>query len=131
MKLFKILFAVFLVALIFTGCRYSFVVPEQVINPDDPNAPEVSFASQIETIFNNNNNCTQCHTTGKQLPDLSTGHAYASLNTSRYINTASPDQSLIYTHPNPDNASVHTQKKYTAAQAALVLTWITQGAKNN
>ncbi len=65
------------------------------------------------------------------MPDLSTGNAYSSLNSSRYINTSNPESSLIYTHPNPANTSEHSQKKYTEAQAALVLTWITQGAKNN
>ncbi|HSH19331.1 MAG TPA: hypothetical protein VLA03_02690 [Draconibacterium sp.] len=132
MKILKLLLAVVVVALLFSECKYSFIVPEDipVIDPDDPNAPQISFANDIAPIFNANNNCTACHKTGNQMPDLTTENAYKSLNSARYINDNSPEESLIYKHPHPDSGT-HSQKKYTAAQAALVLGWIQQGAKNN
>lgn len=132
MKTLKLLFAVVIVALLFGQCTYDFIVPEDilVIDPDDPNAPEVSFKSAIVPIFTSNNNCTACHGTGGQLPDLTTANAYSSLNSTRYINSGSPTESRIYAVPNPANSG-HSQKKYTAAEAALVLAWIQQGAKNN
>lgn len=132
MKFLKILFVVSVFTLLFSQCRYSFIVPEDipVIDPEDPNAPQISFADEIEPIFNNNNNCTSCHNTGGQVPDLSTGNAYKSINTSRYLNDSSPEESLIYKYPHPDT-STHTRKKYSAAQANLILGWIKQGAKNN
>ena len=117
MKALRILFSLFVVALLFGGCTYNFIVPEEVIDPGDPDAPEISFATEVQPIFNAK--CVSCHKTGGQLPDLS----------SRYIDTNTPEASLIYTRPNPSNTGSHP--KYSEAEAALVLTWITQGAKNN
>ena len=128
----KFFIIVFLLgALSITGCRYNFIVPEEVpvIDPDDP-SQEVLFSEDILPIFTNNNNCTSCHKTGGQMPDLTAGNAYSAINSSRYINPDSPDQSRIYTVAHPDNEG-HSQKKYTATEAALVLAWIQQGAENN
>ncbi len=133
MKKLKILFAVIGVSFLLSGCVYNFIVPEEVIAPidvDDPDAPQISFATQIEPIWNNNNNCTACHKTGGTNPDLTTGNAYNSVNVAKYINSATAEESKIYSHPNPDT-DTHKQKKYTASQAALILGWIQQGAKNN
>ncbi len=112
-------------ALIFGGCTYNWIVEEDVIDPSDPDAPEVSFSEEIVPIFASK--CTACHYTGNQMPDLTADNAYTSLNTSRYINTSSPEESLIYTKPSPTGSHV----QYSEAEAALVLTWITQGAQNN
>lgn len=131
MKTLKLFFAIVVVALLFGQCTYDFIVPEEVIiiDPDDPNAPEIKFSSDILPIFTDK--CVACHKTGGQIPDLSAGNAFSSLNSTRYINSASPAESKIYAHPNPDNSSEHSQKKYSATEAALVLGWIQQGAKNN
>ena len=132
MKILRLLLVVTVLAFMCTDCRYSFLVPEEGsgIDPEDPDAPQISFSQEIEPIFNNNNKCTECHTTGKQRPDLSTGNAFNSINSSRYINDATPAESLIYKHPHP-SSSTHSQKKYSAAEADLILAWIIQGAKNN
>jgi hypothetical protein len=133
MKILKLLLAVVVVSLLFSECRYSFIVPEEVppvIDPEDPNAPQISFSTQILPIFNDGNNCTSCHKTGGQMPDLTTDNAYTSINKSRYINSGTPEQSLIYTYPHPDTPT-HVRKKYSATQAATILLWIQQGAKNN
>jgi hypothetical protein len=130
MKTLKFLFTLIMVILLMSGCIYNFILPDEVIDPGDPDAPELSFAQDIIPIFTASNNCTGCHDTGGQMPDLTAANAYASLNSSRYINVSSPDQSKIYTWPHPDTDS-HKQKKYTDAQAAKVLVWITQGAQNN
>jgi len=127
MKVLKILFSLIVVTLLFGGCTYNFIVPEEVVDPSDPDAPEVSFAGEIQPVFTAK--CASCHNTGGQLPDLSQGNAYASINTSRYINATTPETSLIYTRPHPSNTDSHP--KYSEAEAALLLTWITQGAKNN
>lgn len=131
MKIFKLFFAIVVLGLLFSGCLYNFIVPEPEIptDPEDPNTPLVSFSQDIIPIFNNGNNCTSCHD-GGQIPDLTAANAYASLNSTRYINSATPEESKIYTWPHPDTDS-HKQKKYTSAQAAKVLIWINQGAKNN
>ena len=129
MKALKLFITVIILALATSSCLYDFIPPEEPApDPNDPNAAQVSFSTDIQPIFTNN--CVACHKTGGQMPDLSAGKAYAAINSSRYINTSSPDQSLIYLHPSP-TTSTHTHKKYTATQAAIILTWITQGAKNN
>ena len=131
MKTLKFLFTVVVIALLFGGCKYDFIVEEEipVVDPEDPNAEQISFSSDILPIFTTGNNCTSCHSTGKTAPDLTATKAYSAL-ISKYVNTTSPEQSKIYTVPKSD-VSGHSQKKYTANQAALVLLWIQQGAKNN
>lgn len=132
MKKFSIVFFVFFLALLFAGCRYNFIVPEDVPPIDNGGggggSTDISFAQAVEPIFNNGNNCTACHKTGGTSPDLSTGKAYASV--AKLINTASPESSKIYLYPAPAT-STHTHKKYSATEAATVLNWIKQGAKNN
>lgn len=125
MKALKIIFSIVIMALIFGGCTYNFIVEETVLDPDDPDTPDVSFSAQIAPIFASK--CTACHYTGNQAPDLTAANAYSSLNTSRYISTSDPASSLIYTKPSPTGNHV----QYSDAEAALVLTWITQGAQNN
>lgn len=129
MKALKKILLIFGVALLAGGCVYDFIVPEEipVIDPDDPNAEQISFSADIQPIFDSK--CVSCHTAGKQLPDLSAANAYSSLNSTRYINSSSPAQSKIYTRANPSNTDSHP--KYSEAEAALVLIWIQQGAKNN
>lgn len=132
MKTLKKLSVICIVGFLFTGCLYNFIVPEPEgpTDPDDPNAPEVSFSADIIPIWNDNNNCTACHKTGGTAPDLTTDNAYSSVNSSKYINHDSPEESVIYLVPHPDQSG-HSQKKYTAAQANTILLWINQGAKNN
>lgn len=126
-KLLLIVTVVFL-ALVYTGCKYDFIVPEEVIDPDDPDVEQVSFSEDIIPIFTGNN-CTACHGTGGQIPDLTPDNAFSSLNTSRYINTSTPEESLIYTRPHPEGSGSHP--KYSEADAALILVWLKQGAENN
>ena len=129
MKTFKLLFAVVVVALLFSQCAYDFIVPEEiiVIDPDDPDAEQISFSGAIVPIFTAK--CVSCHKTGSQIPDLTAANAFSSLNSTRYISSSSAAESKIYTKPNPANTDSHP--KYSAAEAALVLGWIQQGAKNN
>ena len=124
MKALKIILSIFIIGLIFGGCSYNWILEEEVVDPSDPDAPDVSFSAEITPIFEAK--CTTCHYTGNQMPDLTSANAYSSLNSSRYVNTSDPASSLIYTKP----MGSHSQT-YSTAEAALVLTWITQGAQNN
>lgn len=132
MKIIKLLFAVVVVALLFSNCEYNFIVPIEVppTDPDNPDTTTVYFSTDVEPIFNNGNYCTACHATGKTPPDLTTGNAYSAINSTRYLNTGTPEESLIYKYPLPETTT-HMQKKYNSAQAATILKWIQQGAKNN
>ncbi len=137
MKILKLLLAIVVVTLFFSQCRYSFIVPfEEPEGPDNPDNPDstivVSFKTDIIPIFNDGNNCTTsaCHVTGKQAPDLTPDKAFAAINSTRYINSSTPEESKIYKYTHPDT-STHTRKKYNSQQAAKVLQWIKEGAKNN
>ncbi len=134
MKILKLLLAVFVVTLLFSQCKYNFIVPFEdpdtdIDNPDS--TVVVSFSADILPIFNSGNNCTTsaCHVTGKQSPDLTPDKAFNAINSSRYIDTT-PNQSKIYLYTHPDT-NTHTRKKYNSLQAAKILKWIEQGAKNN
>lgn len=132
MKKYNSRLALIVIAFFLGGCVYNFVVPEMVNTPEDPtdpDAPQISFITDIEPIFNDGNKCTACHKPGGQAPDLSTGNAYASINNAKYINTGTPEESKIYTVPHPVTGD--HPKEYTANEAASVLGWIIQGAKNN
>jgi len=127
---FNFLIVVFVLSLgLMSSCQYKNIV-EPPITPPNP-TDTISFVNKIEPIFNVNSNCTACHKTGATAPDLSTGNAYNSIISMGLVNTSTPENSTIYWHPNSNNATVHAWKKYTAAQAQLVLQWIEQGALNN
>jgi hypothetical protein len=128
MKKSYIYFVLFVFGLLLNACTYDFIAQEKVV-PLDPTV-DILFATQIAPIFATES-CTSCHKTGGQAPDLSAASAYNSIKSLTLANTAVPASSLLYTYPNPANATVHAWKKYTASEAQLVLTWITQGAKNN
>lgn len=120
------LFAVILVALLFSQCKYDFIVPEEVIDPDDPDVEDVSFATEVAPIFTSID-CTACHKTGATSPDLTSANAYSAI-VPKYVDLDNPEESEIYTKPSPSGSH---PKKYSEAQAALILTWITQGAQDN
>ncbi len=124
----KILFVILVLLLIYSldGCIYDFIAPEKT-TPVDTTAT-ISFASQIQPIFTEN--CILCHKTGNLTPDLTSGNAYNQINSSKYINTASPAQSLLYRRIT-SGGGFTGHKTVTSAQAALILAWIQQGAKNN
>ena len=119
-----LLLLVVMVSVLVGGCKYDWILPEIVpdIDPDEP----ISFSQQILPIFSEKN-CTACHD-GSPAPDLREANAYASVNSSSYLNRTAPEQSSIYTEPHPDGSH---PVKYSAAQAALILAWIKQGAENN
>jgi len=107
-----------------SGCEYEFVEPEKA----PPIATEVSFANDIIPIFNASCNLSGCHAVGAFSPILAPSVAFSNLTQgTKYVNTANPSQSLIYTA-----MATGSMKSFsTPAQANLVLAWIQQGALNN
>ncbi len=114
-----------LLSLFVTGCKYDFILPV----PEVPVTGDISFSTQVAPIFSTGSKCTSCHKPGGQSPDFTTASAYASI-VPALVNTSAPDQSMIYTFPGPTTAT-HSWKKLTAGEAAIILQWIKQGAKNN
>lgn len=114
---------------VFTACEYEFVDPidpPPVVPPGDT----ISFSLNIVPIWNNNNNCTSCHKTGGTAPDLTPSAAFNSITSMGLIDNANPENSGIYKIVEPAS-STHGWKKYNTAEAAAVLQWIKDGAKNN
>lgn len=93
---------------------------------------EVSFVNDIIPVFDQKCGISSCHG-GSTNPDLRSAKAYNSLMNGGYLNLADPKNSKLYLRLtgkvppamplgstiNPSNIN------------ALVLTWITQKAKNN
>ncbi len=126
MKKSNIYFLLFVFGLLLNACTYDFIAEEE-LPPVDPTVT-ISFSTQIIPIFDAK--CIACHKPGGTAPDLTATNAYNSIKNMNLANTTAPETSLIYTYPNP-TSTMHTWKKYSAAEAQLVLTWIQQGAKNN
>lgn len=133
MKKYKIFFFAAVISILASACVYDFVAPEPVapiISGGGNGQSTVSFATDIVPIFEAK--CVACHKMGgvKPNPDLTASKAYSDIATAKYINVDAPEESHLYVHIY-SNTSAHTQKKFTAAEAQLVLTWITEGAQNN
>lgn len=120
------LFVIFLLVMA-SACTYDFVELPQP-DPVDP-TDTISFQTAIVPIFTDGSNCTACHTTGATAPDLTAAKAYSSI-VPALVNTADPESSSIYQFAHP-SSNTHAWKKYTLGEAALILTWIQQGANNN
>jgi hypothetical protein len=110
-----------LLALFLNGCKYDFILPVET-PPIDNGGEPISFATQIVPIFTEK--CNSCH--NSQAPMMSASAAYTQLMPA-YVNTASPASSKLYV--NAGSGSHYA--KVSSTQAALILQWITEGAKNN
>lgn len=120
MKKYSVFLIIIMFSLFLNSCKYDFILPEEVA-PIDTSKP-TSFATDIVPIFADK--CTACHNV--QTPVMTSAVAYAQLVPS-YVNTTSPSSSKVYI-----NASSGTHfATVSATQAALILKWITEGAKNN
>jgi len=123
MKKHTIFLIFILFSLFIAGCKYDFIMPVEV----PPITGTVSFSTQVAPIFSAGTKCTSCHNTGGESPILSAASAYASI-VPGLINSAAPETSKIYSIP---GSSSHAWKGYTAGEAAIILAWIKDGAKNN
>lgn len=125
MKKHTIFLILILFSLFLNSCKYDFILPE-VVTPPDNNGEPISFATQVVPIFSTGNKCTACHKPGDKAPDLTAANAFAQI-VPNYVNTASPANSKIYTVP---KSGTH-YASISASQAAIILLWIQEGAKNN
>ena len=121
MKKNSIFYTIILVTLLFTGCKYDFIIPVETPVIDNGGKP-ISFATQVVPILADK--CISCHAT--QAPVMDAAAAYAQL-VPQYVSTASPESSKLYINASSGNHYA----KVSTTQAALILTWIKEGAKNN
>jgi len=113
-----------------TGCKQDVTL---TIQSTETIKDTVSFSKELQPIFTAKCALNGCHVNGGQAPDLENGESYSSLSSAKFYNIAAPKSSILYERltgalapampvngtNNPDNIN------------ALVLAWITQGAKNN
>ena len=115
--------AAILIGILATGCTYDTIIPK------DPEVPAVvSFDEHIIPIFNAQCNSVGCHNQGGIPPDLSEENAWFSLVFFDYVDTLAPPESLLYKKINIGGSM---EQFASDEDRALILEWITQGAKNN
>ncbi len=104
-------------------------------NPDDVSLvnKEVSLVNDIIPIFSEKCAISGCHNSGGTNPDLTSSKAYNSLSNGGYLNVADPKNSKLFlrlsgkvTPSMPLGGTINPSNIN-----ALVLTWISQHAKNN
>lgn len=126
-KFLIIVSALLLSALLLNGCYEDIVVPV----PTPIVSGQVSFAQDIQTIFDASCNGVGCHNNGGVAPDLTAGVAYGALINGGYIDTNAPTSSGLYQWM-IGNGDVDMPPSGPLASAnATVLAWIQQGALEN
>lgn len=122
MKIYKALMFFALAGFILCSCEYEWIQPEKKPIPET-----LSFSGDIIPIFNNGCNTNVCHGPGSTPPDLSPDNAYNSLMDGGYVDTTTPEASILYT-----TMKSGSMKPYTyPGDEEIVLAWIQQGAENN
>ena len=121
MRKYSIFLILVLLSLFINGCKYDFILPPEV-PVVDPGTPPASFSTDILPILTAK--CILCHNT--QAPTMGSSVAYAQL-VPKYVSATSPASSKLYTVPMSGTHGATV----SAAQGALILRWITEGAKNN
>jgi hypothetical protein len=122
MKITTALLFFVLAGFIICSCEYEFIQPEEKPIPEN-----VSFANDIIPIFNNGCNTNVCHGPGSTPPDLSPDNAYDALMSGGYVDTETPEASILYTSMKSGSMKPYT----TPGDEDIILAWIEQGAKNN
>ncbi|RZT97229.1 hypothetical protein EV201_1888 [Ancylomarina subtilis] len=115
----KVLAFLFMIGLV--ACEYDYIVEKTPTPEPDPDNP-ISFATQVEPIFQTT--CIGCH--DSRNPILVTGAAYDNLINGNYINTDNPAESKVY-----KKATDGHGKNMGSKDRLTLLTWITEGAKDN
>jgi hypothetical protein len=123
--LFKLFALIFIVAFL-ASCEYEFI---EVYTPPPVDLTDTVFFHQEITPIFVNNNCIGCHNGGIEF-DLTGANAYNSIISNNLVVPFEPENSKIYTFPNPQTGT-HATKYGSNSDANLIRAWIEQGALNN
>jgi hypothetical protein len=108
-----------------TACEYDVVVPEKYVPPPIDTTVVISFAQDIQPIFNAK--CISCHPSVFR-PDLSAANSYNSLISGNYVVAGDPANSKLYNKCKPGG----TMENYCSSEElTLISGWIYAGAENN
>lgn len=112
-----------------TGCYKTVTIVE---NPGNNITKELSYASDINPIFQKSCALSGCHASGSKAPDLSTANSYKSLADGGYFKANDPDNSeLIFWLTGKKSPAMPLGNAPDQDIIANVYAWIKQGAKNN
>lgn len=114
--------------LILNACFYDEVIPVEQSVGDVGN---ITFTADLIPIFNASCNMSGCHNKGGQKPNLNPENAYPNLTTGSYIDTANPENSLLYQKMKGNKGTPMPVSGSNATYNAKVLKWIELGALNN
>lgn len=114
--------------LLLVGCYKDKTV---IFDTGDEVTRPVSFAADILPIFNKSCNGSGCHIASGIKPDLSASNAFTVLTNGNYLNTATPESSVLYLWMAGKKSTAMPTSGINKDYNALVLAWIKQGAQNN
>ena len=103
------------------SCEYETIKPVVVVPPD-----VVEYAAEVAPIFVEAG-CTGCHA-GAIKPNLMADKSWDALVTGGLVDTENPGDSKLMVKINSGHG---TSGNLSAAQKALILKWIEDGAKND
>jgi hypothetical protein len=104
----------------------------KTVNLDAPAITRtVTLSQDIIPIFNKSCNLSGCHSSGGQVPNLSSSAAYSSLVIGNYIDKTVPENSFLYLKMTGKKGIVMPVSGINKEYNALILAWIKQGANNN
>jgi len=115
--------ALILISVGLWSCQWHTIQPvDYTPDPNDSVVDTISYSAEIQPIFDAK--CVSCHV--NQNPKLSETTSYTSLMNGGYINTSSPESSILYIKMKEGHYAT-----FSAAELAVLLQWIQQGALNN
>ena len=122
-KIIPLIFTLIGLALL-QSCQYDWL--EEAPAPPLPEV--VSYAADIQPIWNKSCNNAGCHSVGGFAPDLTPANSYNALFAENLVDTASPENSVLYKKVNTGGSMAFYAKP---GDAELILKWIQDGALNN
>lgn len=111
------------------GCYKDIIPPELASGPDDLPPQQVSFQTELATMFNTNCAIAGCHVSGAHHPYLTTAISYTEIVNGNYVNLAKPQESKLYQMIKGEMAQYMPAPVKTNTQK--VYDWIRNGAPNN
>ena len=115
--------------LIFSGCYKTTTL---VVNPGASITTTMSYANDINPIFQKSCALSGCHVSGGKAPDLTTDNSYRSLTGGGYLKAGDPTNSVLYQWLSGKKSPVMPMGSGPDQTInGKVYPWINQGAQNN
>lgn len=112
--------------LLIVSCKYDDILP-----PEPDPGITISFEADVVPIFNASCNGSSCHNGSGPSPDLRASVAYDNLWGAELLDTIEPANSELYLWMTGAKGLTMPPQGAQPADAATILQWIDQGAKNN